>query len=698
MTGYIDFGAIEKTHKKLNINNLKSDMLIKTDLEGRIDNFKDFKSEALTPVFEAIVNSIQAIEDRQSTDKGKITVRIIREKHHQEKLPNVDKKGEELRELPKIISFEVEDNGIGFDDPNYYSFGISDSTYKKKRGGKGIGRFSWLKAFDKVVVNSIYSENGVKKVRDFQFTKDKLVVPIKNDIVPDDKPQKTTIRLIGFKEAYRTSPSAYKTTKKIAQRILEHYLPYYIGGQEPSIIIRDENEDEPISLDKLYKENIESNITQEKIDLGGEQFTIHHVKLYDTYNDMHKIVFCADNRDVKSYKRELKQILGNPALLDGGRRFYYAAYVSSSFLDACVDSGRTSFNIPEDIDDSESLGGDNVSLNKIRDKVIEQTKIYLSKYIEDLKDQKRNIFSEFVIKNPMLKHVPNYCPNILDEIEVDSPPDKINEVLYKNKGNAEYEIQRNVQELINKTQANSFEEIQDRYNELTQKIDDFNTDNLAGYLIWRKLIIQLLDNKIKLNKQGKYEKEAIIHDIVFPRKTVSDQITFENLNLWIIDEQLTFHQFAASDKELHLFSSSKRALRPDIFICTESDENQNARSVSIIEFKKPQREHFEQDPVSEMYKVIREIKGKQVNTSAGRPILIDPTTRFYCYAICDINDKIIEYAENNTWVKLKDNLGYYQFNQSLNSYTEILSFDEILSDVKKRHKIFFEKLGIKQPI
>ncbi len=217
---------------------------------------------------------------------------------------------------------------------------------------------------------------------------------------------------------------------------------------------------------------------------------------------------------------------------------------------------------------------------------------------------------------------------------------------------------------------------------------------MAGYLIWRKLIIQLLENKIKLNKEGGYEKEAIIHDIVFPRKAISNQITFDNLNLWIIDEQLTFHQFAASDKELSSFSSSKRDLRPDIFVCTEGDENQNARSVSIIEFKKPQRESFDQDPVSEMYKVLREIKGKKVN-STGRPILIDPiTTRFYCYAICDITDKIIEYAENNAWVKLKDNLGYYQFNQSLNSYTEILSYDEILSDVKKRHKIFFEKLGI----
>ncbi len=61
---------------KIGGNNLETDMYIKTDLEGKIDNFKDFKSEALTPLFEAIVNSIQAIKERHSSDKGEITVQI----------------------------------------------------------------------------------------------------------------------------------------------------------------------------------------------------------------------------------------------------------------------------------------------------------------------------------------------------------------------------------------------------------------------------------------------------------------------------------------------------------------------------------------------------------------------------------------------------------------------------------------------
>ncbi len=203
-------------------------MLIDTDLEGKINNLSDFKSEALTPVFEAIVNSIQAIEERKlqdkSQDRGEITVRINRE-IPQLKLIKEDEKKEE----PKIRIFEVEDNGIGFDEKNYKSFKTSDSIYKKQKGGKGIGHLSWLKAFEKTEIKSIYSENGNKKLRCFKFTKDWVVPMSGNDtVLPNGTPQKTIVQLIGFKEAYRRQPSAYKTTEKIAQRILEHLLSYYI--------------------------------------------------------------------------------------------------------------------------------------------------------------------------------------------------------------------------------------------------------------------------------------------------------------------------------------------------------------------------------------------------------------------------------------------------------------------------------------
>lgn len=74
----------------------------------------------------------------------------------------MDKKGEvniflyldEKGEYPENI--EIEDNGAGFNTVNFDSFLTFDSAYKMKIGGKGIGRFSWLKVFEKAHITSVF--------------------------------------------------------------------------------------------------------------------------------------------------------------------------------------------------------------------------------------------------------------------------------------------------------------------------------------------------------------------------------------------------------------------------------------------------------------------------------------------------------------------------------------------------------------
>ena len=41
-----------------------------------------------------------------------------------------------------------------------------------------------------------------------------------------------------------------------------------------------------------------------------------------------------------------------------------------------------------------------------------------------------------------------------------------------------------------------------------------------------------------------------------------------------------------------------------------------------------------------------------------------------------------------------DNLGYYGFNKSLNAYYEIISYNKVVADAKKRNRILFEKLNL----
>lgn len=41
-----------------------------------------------------------------------------------------------------------------------------------------------------------------------------------------------------------------------------------------------------------------------------------------------------------------------------------------------------------------------------------------------------------------------------------------------------------------------------------------------------------------------------------------------------------------------------------------------------------------------------------------------------------------------------DGAGYFKFHTQLNCYIEILSYDKMLDDAKKRNRAFFEKLQI----
>jgi hypothetical protein len=590
-------------------------------------------------------------------------------------------------ENPKIVGFEISDNGIGFNEENYESFLTAETTHKLEKGCKGIGRFFWLKAFERVEIESVYKSGDGRRQRSFTFSKNKGISKVNDKST--DYPQLTKVNLIGFKETYRKQQSAYKTTMKIAQRILEHCLSYYINQNIPQIFVADRTES--ISLNDLFKP-IEKNITNENFNLGEELFRISHLKLYSTHSKMHNLVLCANSRGVKTHSME--KALGTAQHFDeDDTRFVYSAYVSSKYLDQHADSSRIEFGIPEKKQDL--LAHDfPISMEEIREEIFLKSKKFLHDYLVAVNERKKEITVEYVSeKNPALKSVLHYCPEVFDEIEPNTSEEKIDEILYKHKGRAEYQIRKQSDKLL-KTQADSVDDIKTEYDELSKKIDSFQKDQLANYILFRKLIIDLLSKKLELNQDGKYHNEDIVHDIVFPRKSTSDQIGFTDHNMWLIDERLTFHSYAASDCRLCDSTTSESIERPDIITFSEVDEDRIARAVSIIEFKKPQRTNFDEDPTRQLYRYLRKVIDKKVKMPNGRDLLVNETTRFYCYAICDISPQIEEYAENNNYAKLKGELGYYQYNSKLHAHTEIIAFDKIILDVKKRHKVFFERLGI----
>jgi hypothetical protein len=663
---------------------------MEVDLEGKIRNLPRL-SQALTPVFEAVVNSMDAIKERKN-GRGQITVKIIRDSTEQVAFnDDIDSNTEVSRKLPEIRDFIIEDDGVGFTEENWKSFNKSDSSHKLKSGGKGVGRFDWLKAFDKVEISSIFQENGSKLLREFEFnTKGKGVHP--KILEKTDNEIKTIVKLKNFKEEYREDDTAYKSTSKIAQRILEHFLAYYINKSAPKIIIDDESErtKEKINLDHLFKNY---DIEPDSLSINGRNFSIYHVELPTTRKgDAHRIVYCANKRDVKT--SNLNNQLGTFGIDKGGKPVYYSAYVVGDYLDKKVNSLRNTFDFPKK--DYVGMDGDyEICELTIQNKILEKIKIHLADYLKEIKNEKEKQVAEIISKNPILRSIPQHNPDIYDELKPRCSEVEAMQVLFKAKAQNNYNIQEKYTNLL-KTQIKSYEEAKEKCVEIFSELGRNEKDNLAEYVVWRNCVIQLLENKLKSDDLKEYQQEKIIHDIILPRKTSTNQLEIENTNLWLFDDQLLFHEFAVSDKPLKDYTSSNSDLRPDIIVFSEGDMNQNLDEISIFELKRPMVKSVPKDPISYMYDVIEEIKDVKNKKwlSHGRRLMTHETTRFNCYVLCDVTQDITKIKRDHSMQQLNYNLGYYKYEPELHAHVWILSFNEMLKVAKKRNMMFLSKLNL----
>ena len=188
-------------------------------------------------------------------------------------------------------------------------------------------------------------------------------------------------------------------------------------------------------------------------------------------------------------------------------------------------------------------------------------------------------------------------------------------------------------------------------------------------------------------------------------RTTSDDVPFEQQNLWIIDERLTYHSFLSSDKPLKNLEpiDNLSGSRPDILIFDRplafGADDQPLSSIVVVEFKRPDRDDYrDEDPISQVYRMIREVREGKMKDSHGR--LLKPASSqipSYAYIICDLTADLEIRVQNMGAFRTPDNQGYYGFNPHLNAYYEIISYTKLLSDARKRNRVLFDKLNILVP-
>ena len=643
------------------------------------------------PLFEAVVNSIQAIED--SKRDGTIHIRIVRDQSPT--LVEIDKSNRD------IVAFEIEDNGVGFDDDNFNAFSTSDTTYKADRGCKGVGRFVWLVAFDEVEIESTFASGYGYKTRTFKF------LPrgdgIEGEAVSDvqaDRPC-TIVRLEGFKDRFRAV--APKKIETIGAYLVEHCLEYLIRPQHPTLILTDNFSGESISLNDLFEKEMGQNASSVPFKAGGNDFLILHVKLYSSHLKEHLLHFCANNRVVKSDKLMGRIPNLAKALHDeAGNEFVYAAYLDGHLLDETVNQERTDFSLSSE---EGSLFQGGFTWSDLRTAATEQITNYLKPFTVSIQKQKKERLDRFVstrgpMYRPILKHIEAEVGLLDPEIE----DTELDLKLYKALHSLQVNLREEGSRLMDSADSDGeFNDYAKSFEEYFSKISDVNQSDLARYVFDRKLVLQFLQKLLGVQDSGKYALEDRVHQLIFPMGETSNDVPFENHNLWLLDERLAYHRYLASDKQLRktdfLVNGSKKELDLIVFdkACAFTDVTMGPfQTITIIEFKRPMRTTYsdEENPFNQILNYIDEIRAGKAKTPDGRSIPISDGVHFYCYIVADKTDMLEQQAYRAELEKTPDGQGFFGYKKHFKAYIEFVSYTKLLDAAKQRNHAFFEKLGL----
>lgn len=543
------------------------------DFVGRVERLPLPPSEtnSLMPVYEAVSNSLHAVEDR-FTDRahldGLVTVEVLRE----------EAEGEE----PPVTGFRVTDNGVGLDEANYRSFLRPDSRHKQGRGGKGVGRLGWLKVFDGIRVDSTFGDAASPGGRSFDFRLAEEEQVQEHHGRPGAPAGPGTVVLLrDFREAFRgRCPVGADTIKR---RLAAHFLPMVVSEQ--GIRIRVVDGSEGVNLNEFYREHVREVRTDEvtvELDDGPQVLRIQHLRVAKAMkpeNACNRLFLCGHGRTVE--ENVIDTSLGLRLLR---AEDVYVGCVSGEYLDDHVNAERTGFSLPAEV------------LQRIRQAMLGRVNDFLGEYVGEQRAAKRSTAKALLREYPQFLFIGREIDKFVEGLKpgATSPEDVFMEMARQR-----YRRQRTVISLerqITQRGEVNIRELMDRYEAMV------TTDQkgvLAEYVVRRKAVLDLLDSLQAYEdaEARKPYREDALHRLVCPMKTDSDRLNYEDHNLWLLDDRLAFFAYFNSDKELRSYVNNASLDRPDItfFYDTVSawmGEGEASNTVVLVEFKRPGRDDY----------------------------------------------------------------------------------------------------------
>ena len=262
------------------------------------------------------------------------------------------------------------------------------------------------------------------------------------------------------------------------------------------------------------------------------------------------LVFAARGRAVKR-ERLGNYVGGLERKLDDqdGSTAAYLGFVEGERLDAMVRSDRLGFEIDEDEDD---LFEGSKSLSSIRDGALDAVREDLGAVLGKIRERKEEAVHQYVAEQaPEYRRlVKTQKDRVLEALPANPKKREIEAAL----GRVLLERQADLKEegkalLAFEPETDTLEKYKQQMEGVLAKFEDLDQTALAQHVIHRRIVLNLLDQALSRDDDtGRYQLEAVVHRLIHPMRKGSDEVEFEEQNLWVLDDRLTYHEFLELDK------------------------------------------------------------------------------------------------------------------------------------------------------
>jgi hypothetical protein len=465
------------------------------NLEGRVRNLSLPASamSALIPLFEAVSNSLHAIEARfgeGAVKSGEIEIEIRRRKDQES----------------HILGFAIRDNGIGLTNANMESFRTSDSPLKLDKGGKGIGRLSWLKVFQGCSITSRYLEGESLQERSFEFALSAPSPITQHKIRPASIGAKigTEVRLNHFRTPYEVH--CPKKTNTIAAKLVGHFLPYLVVHRLPRVTLLDASD--VLDLRQYYSDNqqrsdIEAIKLQPDPHSEPQEFYFHHVLLRKQLkfleSGLHWLFFAGNERVAR--EENIDSQLGLKYVGDDSDSVY-VGLVSGAYLDSHVNQERTGFTVVDD------------RIAQIHKSAVASAKEFLATYISRLRDKQIETTGRIIKENPQFLPFRDSLEEFVDNnLSLNTLSE---EVIFLELSRRKLRVKCRLDNEIMSIKSGVATDVQINVEKITKALNDEKKSSLAEYVVRRKEILEVLSSSLAYRdpETRRYFREDVVRNLL----------------------------------------------------------------------------------------------------------------------------------------------------------------------------------------